>query len=79
MNNATETVYRTITPKEFEEMTGMRFSLQLVVSLIDDEDELELMQDTELYQFEIEGREFSYDSYLNEIDISAESITATYI
>ena len=79
MNNANKTVYRTISPKEFAEITGMRFSLSLVESLIDDKDELESMQDVELYQFEIGKNSFSYDSYLNEIETLAESITATYI
>lgn len=79
MNNATKTIYRTISPKEFTEITGMKFSLTLVESLVNDEDYFKDMQDIDLYQFDIDGNEFSFDSYLNEIEILVEEITATYI
>ena len=79
MNNATKTVYKTITPAEFQQITGYRFSLSLVKSLVDDEDYFADMQDLELYQFELAGKDFSFDSYLNEIEVLVEEITATYI
>ena len=79
MNNATKTVYKTITPAEFQQITGYRFSLSLVKSLVDDEDYFQDMQDIDLYQFELAGKDFSFDSYLNEIEVLVEEITATYI